>query len=59
MRQILRVSTGTAYKDIKPQLNVSNETKSTAVSAPENIRAIFINRCSKCHEQMQSNPEQL
>lgn len=56
---ILRVSTGTAYKDIKPQLNVSNETKSTAVSAPENIRAIFVNRCSKCHEQMQSNPEQL
>lgn len=56
---ILRLSTGVAYKDSKPQAGAGNERKIPAVTAPENIRAILVSRCSKCHEQLQNNPEQL
>lgn len=52
---ILRLSTGTAYKDVQSQI----EIKTQAVELPENIRAIFVNRCSKCHEPLQNNPDQL
>ena len=52
---ILRLSTGTAYSDIQPQ----REVKTTAVELPGNIRTIFVNRCSKCHEQLQNNADQL
>jgi uncharacterized membrane protein len=54
---ILRLSTGIAYKDVSSPK--SNITKIVAVTAPDNIRAIFLNRCSKCHEQMQNEPQQL
>jgi glucose/arabinose dehydrogenase len=56
---ILRLSAGTAYKDIQRQITTGNETKVPVVTVPENIHAIFVNRCSKCHEQIQNNVEQL
>jgi len=56
---ILRVSTGTAYKDIQRQVDLVDEPKIATAIVPENIRAIFTNRCSKCHEPLQNNPEQL
>ncbi len=52
---ILRLSTGTAYNDVQPQA----EVKTRAVELPENIRAIFVNRCSKCHEPLQNNADLL
>lgn len=52
---ILRVSTGTAYKDIQPK----TEIKIHAFELPENIRTIFVNRCNKCHEQLQNDADQL
>ncbi|MET0355731.1 MAG: PQQ-dependent sugar dehydrogenase [Cellvibrio sp.] len=52
---VLRVSIGTAYKDIQP----TSEAKIAAVTPPENIRTIFASRCTKCHEPLQHNSEQL
>lgn len=52
---ILRLSTGESYKDTAQK----SEAKITSVVLPKDIRSIFINRCSKCHEPLQNNPEQL
>jgi mono/diheme cytochrome c family protein len=52
---ILRLSTGTAYKDVQVLAN----TKKLDIALPDNIQRIFVNRCSKCHEQLQNNASQL
>ena len=52
---LLRLSNGTAYKDTPSQMSAQKY----AITLPENIHAIFINRCSKCHEPLQKNAEQL
>jgi len=56
---ILRLSTGTPYHDSQRQTDVGGEIKRASVTAPENIQKIFLNRCSKCHEQIQNDPAQL
>jgi hypothetical protein len=53
---LLRLSTGTAYKDVA----TTAETKTTAaVALPENVHNILVNRCSKCHEQLKNSPDEL
>lgn len=51
---ILRLSTGASYKD-----SASATPKALAVNLPSKVRDIFANRCGRCHEPMQANPEQL
>jgi uncharacterized membrane protein len=53
---LLRLSTGTAYQDVA----VKADTKTaTEVVLPENVHNIFVNRCSKCHEQLKNSPDEL
>jgi len=54
---ILRLSTGTAYEEIQTQAQV--QVKTPAVNVPDNIQAIFVNRCAKCHEPLQNNAGEL
>ena len=51
---ILRLSTGTAFKD-----SGKKEEKFAKVELPKNVSDILINRCSKCHEEIQQHPEEL
>lgn len=51
---ILRLSTGTAYKDVGKK-----EEKYAKIELPDDVRNVFLNRCSKCHEEMQKHPEEL
>jgi glucose/arabinose dehydrogenase len=52
---ILRLSTGAAYEDTQTQVQV----KPPSVKIPDNIQAIFVNRCAKCHEPLQNNVSEL
>ena len=52
---LLRLSNGTAYKESQKQISAEKY----AIKLPENIHAIFVNRCSKCHEPLQNNAQQL
>ena len=52
---LLRVSNGKAYKDESLTVSAQKYT----VNLPENIHAIFVNRCGKCHEHLQDNAAQL
>ena len=54
---ILRLSTGAPYQELaqKPEAKVASVT----VTAPDAIRSILLNRCSKCHEPLQNSPEQI
>ncbi len=56
---ILRLSTGAPYQELaqKPEAKVASVT--ATVTVPEAIRSILLNRCNKCHELLQSTPEQL
>lgn len=59
---LLRLSNGTAYKDEEPYKNESSAlppTEKTAMTPPQHIQAILINRCSKCHEALTSDQGQL
>ena len=53
---LLRLSSGSAYRDEPP---TNKQATSPELTLPENVRATLLNRCSKCHEQLASDPGQL
>jgi uncharacterized membrane protein len=52
----LRLSSGSAYRD---ELPTDKQAAIPELALPENVRATLLKRCSKCHEQLASDPAQL